>query len=124
MLTNYLQFTETTNATGLASNFGATNGSTTTDLSQYYDPSAYWQATAAGGYTSTGSTAAWPGYDQTSGQTDYAAYYQQQAVAHAQNAIAQQQLQSTAQQYSNENDDMALIGRYCVFSNDFFGNIC
>lgn len=89
--------------------FGAAASTAATDFSQYYDPSAYWQASS---YASTASAAAWPSYDQATGQTDYAAYYQQQAVAHAQNALAQQQMQSATQHaYSADNDEMALIGK-------------
>lgn len=61
----------------------------------------------------------WPGYDQTAAsQTDYAAYYQQQAVAHAQNALAQQNgttavaavAAAPIPAYNPEEDEMALVG--------------
>lgn len=58
----------------------------------------------------------WPGYDQTS-QTDYSAYYQQQAVAHVQhqNAMAQQQQQQhhahAAGLTNPDEDDLALVGK-------------
>lgn len=56
----------TSTSTALQSGYAAT---TTTDYSQYYDPTTYWQ-----GYT------AWQ-YEQPT-TTDYTAYYQQQAAAH------------------------------------------
>lgn len=89
--------------------------STTTDLSQYYDPSSYWQASAN----------TYGAYDQTAtAQTDYTAYYQQQAVAHVQqqNAIAQQHngavLPTVHHVYNPEEDDLALVGK-CLSSFSF-----
>jgi len=81
------------------------------DYSQYYDPSAFWQAAAATGYTAVAGAPTWTGYDQTvMAQPDYAAYYQQQAVAHVQqqNALAQQQAVNGA--YAVD-DSLMLVGR-------------
>lgn len=113
-------------SSGTASTFSAssaTPAAAATDFSQYYDPSSYWQA-SAGGYGAAAVAAAasgWPAYDQTAAsQTDYAAYYQQQAVAHAQNALAQQNgtaavaavAAAPIPAYDPEEDEMALVGGY------------
>lgn len=108
------------NASGFSAS-SATPAAAATDYSQYYDPSTYWQA-SAGGYGAAAVAAAasgWPAYDQTAAsQTDYAAYYQQQAVAHAQNALAQQNgtaavaavAAAPIPAYDPEEDEMALVG--------------
>lgn len=82
-----------------------------TDFSQYYDPSTYWQNSAAAYSQQT-----WPTtYDSTAvGQTDYAAYYQQQMQN--QTTFTQQQNGATAAishatTYSHHNEDLALVGK-------------
>lgn len=125
---NLITFIESSSS-GTSSSFSGSSGApaasaTASDFSQYYDPSSYWQA-SAGGYGAAAAVAAvatgWPGYDQSAaGQTDYAAYYQQQAVAHAQNALAQQNgtaavaavAATPTLAYNPEEDDMALVGGY------------
>lgn len=85
-------------------------GTSTTDYSQYYDPTTYWQ-----GY----NTASWQGYEQPQTQTDYTAYYQQQAVALQQQQQQQQQPMTTGvaagswthYDHQQEDDDLALVGR-------------
>lgn len=88
----------------------ATASSSVTDFSQYYDPSTYWQSS----YGQTASQT-WPTYDTSATtQTDYAAYYQQQASAHIQqqNALAQSANGATAVStaYSHQTEDLALVG--------------
>lgn len=65
--------TTSTTTTTSAIQSGGYSSTNTTDYSQYYDPTTYWQ-----GYGSQ-----WPGYEQPA-HGDYSAYYQQQAAAHVQ----------------------------------------
>lgn len=97
------------------SSASATPAASTTDYSQYYDPTAYWQAAAS---TYTAATGAWPGFDQTAAQTDYAAYYQQQAATHIQqqNALAQQQAANGTYEID---ESLALVGKAYGFGAHF-----
>lgn len=109
---------ESTTASSTVSSLGTTPAAT--DYSQYYDSSAYWQ-TSTTGYGTTAS-ATWPSYDQTMvAQTDYSAYFQQQAVAHAQSAMAQHQngvsVPATHHVYNPQNDDLALVGEFYTFGS-------
>lgn len=107
--------TSTTSSSMQSSGYGGSSTSTT-DYSQYYDPSAYWQ-----GYSSGTS---WSGYEQPAAAvtqpTDYTAYYQQQAIAHAQQHQQQQQQLEQAETWNSsyhhydrgqEDDDLALVGK-------------
>lgn len=107
--------TSTTSSSMQSSGYGGSSTSTT-DYSQYYDPSAYWQ-----GYSSGTS---WQGYEQPAATqpTDYTAYYQQQAIAHAQqHQQQQQQLEQTSNaeswnsnyhyDHAQEDEDLVLVGK-------------
>lgn len=87
--------TGTTSTTSTSSALQSTGyGTTTTDYSQYYDPTTYWQ-----GYNT------WQGYEQPT-TTDYTAYYQQQAVAHVQQQQQQQQQSGYHYEHHQEDDDL------------------
>lgn len=114
--------TATTNTTTTSNALPSSGYSSTasTDYTQYYDPSTYWQ-----GYNTT-----WQGYEQQ-GQSDYTAYYQQQAAAHVQQQQQQQTPQNTTTHHSNsstenwthmyehpqEDDDLALVGKFFMLIN-------
>lgn len=129
LLYSKIESSSSGNASGFSAS-SATPAAAATDYSQYYDPSTYWQA-SAGGYGAAAVAAAasgWPAYDQTAAsQTDYAAYYQQQAVAHAQNALAQQNGTASVAAvaaapipaYDPEEDEMALVGKYLLVAHSF-----
>lgn len=103
--------TTTTSSVLQSSGYGSTS---TTDYSQYYDPTTYWQ-----GYNTT-----WQGYEQPQTTGDYSAYYQQQAVAHVQQQQQQQQHNHQSigggegwsahghYEHQQEDDDLALVGNY------------
>lgn len=88
-------------------NLAATNAMT--ELSQYYDPSSYWQNTALYGQSASQN---WAAYDPTM-VADYTAYYQQQAAAHIQqeNSSAQQNDASQLSQTYQESGDLMLVGK-------------
>lgn len=90
----------------LSANTNSTSSASAADYTQYYDPTAYWQAAAS---TYSAATGTWPGFDQT--QTDYAAYYQQQAATHIQqqNALAQQHAASNG--IYDVDESLTLVGK-------------
>lgn len=93
-----------------------TTSNAITEFSQYYDPSTYWQNTALYGQSAPQT---WAAYDPTTAAADYAAYYQQQAVAHIQqeNATTQPNDSSHMSQAYNQ-QDITLVGECHVYLND------
>lgn len=94
--------TASNDASASMQNISASNA--VTELSQYYDPTSYWQNTALYGQSAPQT---WTTYDPSM-VADYAAYYQQQAQAHI------QQESSTAQQTDlsqTAHGDLMLVGK-------------